>query len=52
MRLSRTFRADDESRGDVIPLRRLIFWAGVWIVLLAGIVFYFKYARLLTPLLA
>ena len=52
MRLSRMFSADDESRRDVIPLRRLVFWAVVWIALLVGIVFYFKYARLLTPLLA
>jgi hypothetical protein len=52
MRLSRMFRADDESQGDTIPLRRVVFWAAVWIALLVGIVLYFKYARLLTPLLA
>ena len=52
MRLSRMFRADDETRKDTIPLRRLMFWVAVWIVLLAGIVMYFQYARLLTPLLA
>jgi hypothetical protein len=52
MRLSRMFRADNESPGDTIPLRRVVFWAIVWITLLVGIVLYFKYARLLTPLLA
>ncbi len=51
-RLSRMFRTDDESSGDAIPLRRVLFWAAVWVGLLAGIVLYFKYARLLTPLLA
>jgi hypothetical protein len=52
MRLSRMFRADDESRGDAIPLRRVVFWAAIWLALLVGIFFYFRYARLLTPLLA
>jgi len=52
MRLSRMFRADDETPGDTIPLRRVVFWTVVWIGLLVGIVLYFKYARLLTPLLA
>jgi hypothetical protein len=52
MRLSRMFRADDESPGDSVPLRRVLFWAAVWAAILVGIVLYFKYSRLLTPLLA
>ena len=53
MRLSRILRADDETTtGEVISFRRKIFWAVVWIALLAGMALYFKYARLLTPLLA
>ena len=46
------FRADDATPAETIPLRRVLFWAAVWVGLLAGIALYFKYARLLTPLLA
>ena len=52
IRLSRMFRADDETPAETIPLRRVMFWVAVWVGLLLGIVLYFKYARLLTPLLA
>lgn len=52
MRLSRMFRADDQTPGEIIPVRRILFWVAVWVGLLAGIALYFKYARLLTPLLA
>ncbi|CAN5438837.1 hypothetical protein BH09GEM1_BH09GEM1_07050 [soil metagenome] len=52
MRLSRMFRADDETPGENISLKRMLFWVAVWIGLLVGIALYFKYARLLTPLLA
>ncbi len=33
-------------------MRRMVFWAALWVGLLVGIALYFKYARLLTPLLA
>ena len=53
MRLSRILRADDEApSGEAVSVRRMIFWAVVWLGLLTGIVLYFRYARLLTPLLA
>ncbi len=32
-------------------MRRIVFWAAVWLGITIGIVFYFRYARLLTPLL-
>jgi hypothetical protein len=53
LRLSRVLRPDDTKYLDEkIPLRRVLFWAAVWIGIFVGIVFYLKYARLLTPLLS
>jgi hypothetical protein len=52
LRLSRVLRPDDsKNKEDVIPLRRILFWVAVWLGVFIGIVFYFRYARLLTPLL-
>ena len=52
MRLSRILRQDDAAKAeDAIPLRRVVFWVLVWIGITIGIVLYFRYARLLTPLL-
>ena len=52
MRLTRVLRPDDSNNSDErIGVRRIVFWAVVWVGILMGIVFYFKYARLLTPLL-
>jgi hypothetical protein len=52
MRVSRKFRLfGDAGEGEDIPTRRILVWVLVWIAILAGIVLYFKYARLLTPML-
>jgi hypothetical protein len=52
LRFSRVFRPDDAKNiDDKIPFRRALFWVAVWIGIFVGIAFYFKYARLLTPLL-
>jgi hypothetical protein len=52
VRLTRVLRPDDSTNGDErISPRRVVFWVAVWVGILIGIVFYFKYARLLTPLL-
>ena len=52
VRLTRVLRSDDSNNTDErIPVRRIVFWVAVWVGILLGIVFYFKYARLLTPLL-
>jgi hypothetical protein len=52
VRLTRVLRPDDSDNADErIGVRRIVFWAVVWVAILMGIVFYFKYARLLTPLL-
>ncbi|MEP6730005.1 MAG: hypothetical protein ABJE10_05180 [bacterium] len=53
MRVSRVLNPNDVKYIDEkIPLSRILFWAAVWLGLLVGVVFYFKYARLLTPLLS
>jgi hypothetical protein len=52
LRLSRVLRpADLQSAEERIPVRRILFWVAVWVGILIGIVFYFRYARLLMPLL-
>jgi hypothetical protein len=52
VRLTRVLRPDDSNNGDErISLRRILFWVAVWLGIFMGIFFYFKYARLLTPLL-
>jgi hypothetical protein len=52
LRFSRKLRqqnAPDEPGS--VPLRRILFWVVVGAVLVTGFVLYFKYERLLEPLL-
>ena len=52
MRLSRVLKPNDAKYQDeIIPMRRIVIWVVVWIGILVGILMYFKYARLLTPML-
>jgi hypothetical protein len=52
LRVSRVPRPDDTKYlEEKIPLRRILMWVAVWVWIVVGIAFYFKYARLLTPLL-
>jgi hypothetical protein len=51
LRLSRVFKPDDRSLDDDIPTRRIVLWVFVWIGIFVGLFLYFKYARLLTPML-
>ena len=52
VRLTRVLQPDDSNNTDErIGVRRIVFWVAVWVAIVLGIVFYFKYARLLTPLL-
>jgi hypothetical protein len=52
LRLSRILRPEETKRlEDTIPLRRTLLWVLVWVGIIVGIVLYFKYGRLLTPLL-
>ena len=52
LRLSRILRLEDgKNLDETVSLRRAFVWVLVWIGLLVGVALYFKYARLLTPLL-
>jgi hypothetical protein len=52
LRLSRILRPEGrQALEEVIPLRRILLWVLVWAGITVGIVLYFKYGRLLTPLL-
>lgn len=52
VRLSRILRPEDLDASDTaVPMGRVLLWALVWIGVLSGVALYFKYARLLTPLL-
>ena len=52
MRLSRVLKPNDiKYQDETIPMRRIVIWVIVWVGILSGIVMYFKYARLLTPML-
>lgn len=51
MRLSRVVRSPDTPTDpDAVPLRRVILWIIVAAALVVGVVLYFKYERLLVPL--
>jgi hypothetical protein len=36
---------------DAIPLRRVLLWALVGVAIVVGVVLYFRYERLIVPLL-
>ncbi len=51
MRVSGVFKKQVEVKPEVIPGSRLIPWVVVGVVILAGLVLYFRYGPLMTPLL-
>ena len=52
LRLSRIFRRSDVTADpDAVPLGRALLWALFGVVLLVGLVLYFKYERVVLPLL-
>ena len=52
LRLSRILRPEDGiNLEETVSFRRAFFWVLVWVGLLVGVALYFRYARLLTPLL-
>ena len=53
VRLSRILRpSSTPTDPDAVPPRRALLWLAFWVVLLVGLVLYFKYERLIVPLLA
>jgi hypothetical protein len=53
MRPSREFRAEPEitETENDISYRKVVLWVVVGLAIVAGVVSYFKYAKLLAPLL-
>jgi hypothetical protein len=52
LRLSRILRrSDSPADPDAVPLRRALLWALFGVVLIVGLVLYFKYERHVVPLL-
>ena len=52
MRISRIFRAPGSLPDpDAVPLRRAVLWLLFGAAVIAGLVLYFKYERLVVPLL-
>jgi hypothetical protein len=52
LRLSRIFRrAEPSANPDAVPLGRALLWGLFGVVLLVGLVLYFKYERVVAPLL-
>ncbi len=52
LRLSRIFRtAESPTDPDAVPPRQTVLWMLFAIVLLIGLVLYFKFERLVVPLL-
>jgi hypothetical protein len=53
LRLSKILRSSKStSDSDAIPLRRALLWLMVGVVLLIGLGLYFRYERLVVPLLS
>lgn len=52
LRLSRIFgKAETSTDPDAIPVRRALLWAVFGVVLVAGLVLYFKFERVVVPLI-
>jgi hypothetical protein len=52
VRLSRIFRNPESTDGpDAVPFGRAFAWGVFGVVLVVGLVLYFKYERLVVPLL-
>jgi hypothetical protein len=51
MRVSGVFRKQMEPETETIPASRLVPWAVAGLLILAGLVLYFRYGPLMSPLL-
>lgn len=51
MRVSRLYKKEEDFEVEATPAPRLVLWAVVGLVILAGLALYFRYERLMTPLL-
>jgi type VI protein secretion system component VasF len=53
MRPTRQFRSETEitETGSAVSYRKVLLWGVVGLAIVVGVVLYFKYAHLLTPLM-
>ena len=51
MRVSRSNKKDEAPEADTFPTSRVVTWAIVGLVILAGLALYFRYGRFMRPLL-
>ncbi|HVB30641.1 MAG TPA: hypothetical protein VNE60_03845 [Gemmatimonadaceae bacterium] len=51
MRVSRLYKKDQDLETEVFPVPRIVLWAVIGLVILGGVALYFRYERLVTPLL-
>jgi hypothetical protein len=51
MRVSGVFKKQAEIESPVVPAHRKLLWAAIAVLIVAGVVLYFRYNRLMTPLL-
>lgn len=42
---------NEPSADERVPIQRLLWWAIIAVILVAGVVLYFRYADVVTPLL-
>jgi len=50
MRVSRLYKKEEIVERDRVPLARALIWGAFALILLTGIVLYFKYEPSMTPL--
>ena len=51
MRVSRLYKKEEDVETEEFPVSRTLLWAVIGAAILAGIALYFRYERLMTPLL-
>lgn len=51
MRVSRLYKKDETLETEAFPTGRIVAWAIIGLVILAGLALYFRYERLMRPLL-
>ncbi len=51
MRVSRLQEQEESVESEPLPVSRIVIWAVVGLVILAGLALYFGYERVMAPLL-
>jgi hypothetical protein len=51
MRVSRLYKKEEDPETEEFPTSRIVLWAIVGLVILGGLVLYFRYERFMRPLL-